>query len=88
MRLRIPFTRSADDCHAVGRRLQSYLDGELDDRTRAEIAAHLEACRDCGLEFSTYREVKTSLSRERTPVPADTLERLRRFGDDLVTGDP
>jgi anti-sigma factor RsiW len=88
MRLRARFLRSNADCRAVGRRLQSYLDGELDDRRCDDIAAHLEACRDCGLELKTYQEVKESLSREQPPVAADMLDRLRSFGDDLVTGEP
>lgn len=87
MRLRDRFLRPPRECRAVGRRLQAYLDGEIDDRRRDEIAAHLDACRDCGLELATYHEVKASLARERLPVADDALERLRRFGDQLVTGD-
>ena len=86
MRLRGRFRRTTTDCRAVGHRLQSYLDGELDDRRRDEIAAHLDACRACGLELSTYREVKESLARERPPVAVDVLDRLRSFGAELTAG--
>jgi anti-sigma factor RsiW len=86
MRLRTRFWRPSTDCREVGRRLQSYLDGELDDGAD-EIAAHLDACRACGLELETYREVKASLSREQPPVAPDALDRLRSFGDELVTGE-
>ena len=82
------FRRSTRDCRAVGRRLQSYLDGEIDSRRRDQIAAHLEACRDCGLELATYREVKASLARERPPVTPDALDRLRTFGENLARADP
>jgi anti-sigma factor RsiW len=80
--------RRSDNCRAVGRRLQSYLDGEIDDVSRDQISAHLDACRACGLELSTYREVKGSLSRGPQPVADDALDRLRRFGDELATSDP
>jgi anti-sigma factor RsiW len=79
--------RRSTDCRAVGRRLQAYLDGEIDDLRRDQISEHLDACRACGLELSTYREVKGSLSRGPTPVADDALDRLRRFGDELATSD-
>lgn len=88
MRIRSPFGRPTSACRAVGRRLQEYLDGEIDDdRLRVDIATHLEACRACGLELTTYREVKQSLARERPPVPPAALDRLRRFGEELVAED-
>jgi len=87
MRLLGRFRRTTTDCRAVGRRLQSYLDGELDDRRRDDIAAHLEACRDCGLELTTYRAVKESLARERPPAAVDVLDRLRSFGEQLTAGE-
>ena len=53
-------TRS--ECARVARVLQSYLDGEVDPPTAAMVTAHLEFCRRCGLEASTYRAIKTAMA--------------------------
>ncbi|MDW3218164.1 MAG: zf-HC2 domain-containing protein [Acidimicrobiales bacterium] len=75
------------DCHEVGRVLQSYLDGDVEDDFAAKISAHLEACRDCGLEVETYRQIKTALASRLPEVDPAVIDRLRRFGNDLTTGD-
>ncbi|MEL7207926.1 MAG: zf-HC2 domain-containing protein [Actinomycetota bacterium] len=82
------FSRDRTDCRAVARRLQSYLDGELDERRRAAIAAHLDACRDCGLEAEAYLEIKGALGRTRRPVDPSAIDRLRRFGESLTEPGP
>ncbi|GJM39126.1 MAG: hypothetical protein DHS20C19_24930 [Acidimicrobiales bacterium] len=75
------------DCREVGKVLQSYLDGDVDEDFTAKISAHLEACKDCGLEVETYRQIKTSLASKMPAVDPAALERLRRFGDELTAGD-
>ncbi len=77
-------TKDMASCMQVARQLHAYLDGEIDDVTARRIARHLEVCRRCGLEASTYTEIKRSLPRRGEPVPDDALERLRRFGNDLI----
>lgn len=77
-------------CHEVGRVLQTYLDGELDQSSVAKVAAHLEHCRRCGMEANTYARIKgalTRVGREGWIHPEDRLsiERLRRFADGLRT---
>lgn len=74
------------DCRAVARVLQSYLDNDLDDDFAAKIAAHLDACKDCGLEFETYRQIKTSLACQMPEVDPAAVERLRTFGA-RITGE-
>ncbi len=75
----------AMSCMAVGRRLQHYLDGELDDARTARIAAHLEQCLRCGLEADAYEHIKTSLAQRGPDRPDDpALERLRAFADHLA----
>jgi anti-sigma factor RsiW len=64
--------------------LQSYLDGHTDEVTARRVATHLEACRRCGLEAATYREMKASLGRRAPQVAVETLERLRAFGQALA----
>ena len=72
-------------CKEVARVLQTHIDGELDAETAAKVSSHLEACRRCGMEASTYRELKDSLTRLSEPVDPDAVERLRAFVDDLTT---
>lgn len=74
-------------CEEVGRRLQHYLDGELDERRATRLAAHLADCRRCGLEADAYERIKQSLSQRREALPDDALERLRDFGSRLARGD-
>jgi anti-sigma factor RsiW len=76
--------RQAAGCRQAGRLLQSYLDGELDEVTARRVAGHLEDCRRCGLEAATYTAIKSALARRGT-VPPGAAERLRVFGEDLLT---
>jgi anti-sigma factor RsiW len=74
-------------CPEVARLLQRYLDGEIDDLMAQRIARHLEDCRRCGLKAETYSAIKRSLREHRGDVPADTIERLRAFGQQLASGE-
>ena len=50
------------------------------------VAKHLEECRRCGLEASTFRAIKLAITEagpDVVPVDADAVERLRRFAEDL-----
>ena len=74
------------DCREVGRVLQSYLDGDVEDDFAAKIGAHLEACKDCGLEYETYQRIKASLAAKMPEVDPAAVARLRAFGAE-ITGD-
>lgn len=78
---------SRSQCHHVARVLQSYLDGEADPPTSEAVAAHLEVCRRCGLEATTYQEIKAAITvtapGAARPVDDDAVERLKRFADTL-----
>jgi anti-sigma factor RsiW len=78
-------TRRVASCHEVGRRVQSYLDGELDERAMRRIAAHLEDCRRCGLEANTYDALKSAL-QSGGPVDPEPIGRLRDFGRRVAAG--
>lgn len=86
------FRRRAErpmNCMQVGRRLQRYLDGEVDDLTAKRIMGHLEDCRRCGMEATAYSEIKASLARRRgSAVPDDAVTRLRTFGERLLHEGP
>jgi len=66
-------------CREIAKVLQTYLDGQTDDNTAQRVARHLEACRRCGLEARTYREIKAALARRVPIVDELAPERLRTF---------
>ncbi len=85
--MRLPWHRRRGDgldCREVARMLQPYLDGEIDQHTARQVSHHLDDCRRCGLEASTYRELKRRLSDMSRPVDPQVVERLRRFVDELT----
>lgn len=71
------------DCREVGRVLQSYLDDDVEADFSEKIAAHLDACRDCGLELATYQAIKAALAARMPEVDPATLERLHAFGAEI-----
>ena len=73
-------------CDEVAKLLQHYLDDVLDDRRAVRLAAHLDDCRNCGLEAETYLQIKQSLAARRVAVPAESLDRLRTFAAQLAEG--
>ncbi len=76
-------------CRQVGKALQAFLDDEIDDpERRRQLRAHLDDCRDCGLEAETYRRLIESLGRRPAPLDPAALERLRRFGRQLESDEP
>jgi anti-sigma factor RsiW len=74
-------------CDEVGEWLQHFLDDELDDRRSARLAAHLDACRRCGLEVDVYRQIKHTLADSAAPLSAESVARLREFGERLGRGE-
>lgn len=79
----------ARSCREVARLMQRHLDddSELDDLTRRRIEAHLEICRECGLEIEVYRMIKQALrTRRRRPDPS-AIVRLTAFVDLLENAD-
>ena len=74
-------------CPEVGRTLQAYLDGRVDDQWATRVEAHLEHCRRCGMEAQTYRELKEALGRRERNLRDDTLGNLRDFAARLASGE-
>lgn len=83
-RLRRP--SSVLSCREVGRVLQRFLDGDADELTARRVRRHLDACRRCGLEASTYEEIKAALGRTGT-IDHQAAERLRAFGEQLASAE-
>ena len=91
MKIKRKFWRRGDeplDCREVGKVLQTFLDGELDDADAELVAAHLDECRHCGLESAAYDRIKAALAQ---PMPEgadpEAIERLRQFGRQLAEPD-
>lgn len=80
--LRMLMTRAR--CLRVARVLQTYLDGEVDPPTATAVAEHLETCRRCGLEASTYAAIKTAIAAGDVEVDPAVLVRLDTFARALV----
>lgn len=79
--------REMRECMHVNPKLQSYLDGEVDQATVARVVAHLEYCRKCGLEAAAYRAIKDALASRERPAD-DALARLHAFGQQLAATSP
>jgi anti-sigma factor RsiW len=75
------------NCREVGKVLQSYLDDDVEADFADKIAKHLEACKECGLEVETYRQIKTALAAKLPEVDTAAIARLRSFGDQLTSAD-
>jgi len=76
-------------CHQVARSLQAYLDGEVVPRRADQIAAHLEECRQCGLDAETYRIIKATIATSSAPDTdaREAVVRLRGFVERLASAD-
>jgi anti-sigma factor RsiW len=74
-------------CREVGEVLQQYLDGHVDDDLAGRMEIHLEECRRCGLEAETYERIKATLATRRPELPAESVDRLRAFGEQLARGE-
>lgn len=85
--MRVPWWgREELRCREVGKVLQSYLDGELDEVLARRVTRHLEMCRRCGMSAETYVAIKRALRRSAGSPPQDALDRLRAFGEQLAEG--
>lgn len=71
-------------CIQVLRRLDAYLDGQVEDaRMARRIAAHLDVCARCGMKAETIAELKGALRRLAPPADPQAVERLRAFARSL-----
>lgn len=66
------------DCNSIQSKFSEYLDGRLTGHEMQSIAAHVETCRDCGVEWSELKQAQTALTSLRpVPEPEDLLLRIR-----------
>ena len=50
-----------EDCSGISRKLSAFLDGELNERDREAVKAHLEACASCSEELRLFRAADSGL---------------------------
>ncbi len=64
-------------CSSIQNGFTDYLDGRLSGREMQAMAAHLEACADCGREWESLRRTQASLAMlGPVPEPPDLLLRM------------
>ncbi len=68
---------SKPTCEESLAQIYLFLDGELDEATRASIEIHLEHCSPCVAAFGLEMELRALVSRCcREPVPRELRERI------------
>lgn len=74
------------DCNETLRELETFLDDELADDTRAAIKAHLGGCLDCLQAFDFHAELRTVISEKcrNDEMPPGLLSKIELcFGEDF-----
>lgn len=74
------------DCRAVGRLLQSFLDGAVEDTRAVAVANHLDECRECGLNAESYRWLKAAVAAAARADDPGQVQRVRAFAEELISG--
>jgi Putative zinc-finger len=65
-------------CSSIRDRFSEYLDGALTGVAMQQVAAHLESCAACSIEFSEWRQMQQALADlGPAKAPADLALRLR-----------
>ena len=73
-------------CREAARKIQSYLDGRLEEAEAGRVADHLEVCRRCGLDAATFRSIKATLAGAAAEPDAHAVDRLQAFARSLEGG--
>ncbi len=65
-------------CQAILKKLNAYLDGELDELDCREVEAHLATCKNCQIVANTLEKTiyLYRKDRENTQLPEDAKQRL------------
>lgn len=67
-----------NDCGSIQSKFSEYLDGRLTGHEMQTISAHIEACRECAVEWTELRRTQVALaSLGPVPEPNDLLLRIR-----------
>jgi anti-sigma factor (TIGR02949 family) len=66
------------DCARTRFFLNAYLDGELSESDRLDVAAHVARCPRCGLRLESFRRIR-SLLKDRSPRDCAPVELRKRI---------
>jgi hypothetical protein len=67
-----------NDCGSIQLKFSEYLDGRLTGREMQNIAAHIDECQGCSVEWAGLKKTQTALtSLGPVPQPEDLLLRIR-----------
>ena len=66
------------DCARTRFFLNAYLDGELSESDRLDVAGHLARCERCSLRLESFRRIR-SLLKDRTPRDCAPIELRKRI---------
>jgi hypothetical protein len=67
------------NCDEIKELLSEYVDGVLDEKTKALVEAHLSTCRDCKEELASLQKLVNELgSLESVAPPRDFLDQLHK----------
>lgn len=76
-------------CEDALRLLAQYLDGELEEQSRAQIGRHLERCRSCYSRAEFEKRLKAQVAEVgRAPVPSRLERRIRSLMSDFAATGP
>lgn len=80
--------RRGMSCSQVEEVMQQYLDNELEPSEVPKVLAHLEACKDCGLEAELYTRIQNSLHEHQAAPSADSMDKIRALARELAVSGP
>lgn len=80
--------RRSLSCRRVRRLMHGFLDGEIPADQAERVAAHLDACVDCGIEAEVLRDVVSAIGRQRPDLDPAAIARLQAHLDQVVGDTP
>jgi len=83
MMMRMMMRPGGMSCRKALKLMQSYLDGEVEEKLALKVAKHLNACKDCDEESLVYKKIKASLANRPPHVSQDIIDSLTDFTQNL-----
>ncbi len=77
--------RPGMSCKKMMKVIQSYLDGEVDEKVARKVAKHLNACVDCDEESTVFKNIKKSLANKPEHISPEILSSLTEFTKNIAS---